>query len=194
MLPIYSIRIDSEETGIDKISLVENPAVDSNFLAFNNNVKQVMFSAKEEQQIIVGCLMRADYPIYRNDENGEYYIKFEKDTIKLMAEKLLLDNHQNYINIEHIDNSDVDGINMVQLFIKNDADGISPKGFEQIEDGSLFAVFKVRNQKIWEHIKNGTFKGFSIEGLFDFKDIDKENDEKTLDDILAMLDKINDTK
>lgn len=194
MLPIYSIRIDSEETGIDRISLVENPAVDSNFLAFNNNVKQVMFSAKEEQQIIVGCLMRADYPIYRNDENGEYYIKFEKDTIKLMAEKLLLDNHQNYINIEHIDNSDVDGINMVQLFIKNDADGISPKGFEQIEDGSLFAVFKVRNQKIWEHIKNGTFKGFSIEGLFDFKDIDKENDEKTLDDILAMLDKIIDTK
>lgn len=194
MLPIYSIRIDSEETGIDRISLVENPAVDSNFLAFNNNVKQVMFSAKEEQQIIVGCLMRADYPIYRNDENGEYYIKFEKDTIKLMAEKLLLDNHQNYINIEHIDNSDVNGINMVQLFIKNDADGISPKGFEQIEDGSLFAVFKVRNQKIWEHIKNGTFKGFSIEGLFDFKDIDKENDEKTLDDILAMLDKIIDTK
>lgn len=194
MLPIYSIRIDSEETGIDRISLVENPGVDSNFLAFNNNVKQVMFSAKEEQQIIVGCLMRADYLIYRNDENGEYYIKFEKDTIKLMAEKLLLDNHQNYINIEHIDNSDVDGINMVQLFIKNDADGISPKGFEQIEDGSLFAVFKVRNQKIWEHIKNGTFKGFSIEGLFDFKDIDKENDEKTLDDILAMLDKIIDSK
>lgn len=194
MLPIYSIRIDSEETGIDRISLVENPAVDSNFLAFNNNVKQVMFSAKEEQQIIVGCLMRADYPIYRNDENGEYYIKFEKDTIKLMAEKLLLDNHQNYINIEHIDNSDVDGINMVQLFIKNDADGISPKGFEQIEDGSLFAVFKVRNQKIWENIRNKTFKGFSIQGLFDFKDIDKENDEKTLDDILAMLDKIIDTK
>lgn len=188
MIPIYNVQITDAETGIDRISLVEYPAVESNFLAFSDNKKTVMFSANEEQQMIVGCLMRADFPIYRKDEYGEYYIQFSKDVIKQMAEKLLKDGHQNWVNIEHINNTDVNDVNMVELFIKNTKNGINPKGFEQIEDGSLFAVFKVRNPKIWDYIKNDIFKGFSIEGVFNFAETD--NEDKTLDEIITMLDTI----
>ena len=103
MIPIYKVFIDDAETGIDRISFVQMPAVESNFLAFADNKKQVMFSANEEQQMIMGVLARADYPIYRNDEQlGEYYVQFGKEVIKQMAEKLLADNHQNWINIEHV--------------------------------------------------------------------------------------------
>lgn len=189
-LPIYKIVINDAETGIDRISLVQMPAVESNFLAFAKDKKQVMFSANEEQQMITGVLARADYPIYRYDEQlGEYYVQFGKDVIKEMAEKLLIDGHQNWVNIEHIENSDVDGVYMLEMFIKDTNKGINPTGFDDISDGSLFATFKVRNPKIWEYIKNGTFKGFSIEGLFGFEEA-KSEDEKIYDEILEMLDRI----
>ena len=188
-LPLYNIVIDDAETGIDRISLVEMPAVESNFLAFAKDKKQIMFSANEEQQMITGVLARADYPIYRNDDQlGEYYIQFGKETIKLMAEKVLFDGHQNWVNIEHIENSDVDGVYMIEMFLKDSKKGINPIGFEDISDGSLFATFKVRNTKIWELIKDGTFKGFSIEGLFGFEQVDRE--EQIYNEILDMLDKI----
>jgi hypothetical protein len=188
-LPLYNIVIDDAETGIDRISLVEMPAVESNFLAFAKDKKQIMFSANEEQQMITGVLARADYPIYRYDDQlGEYYIQFGKEVIKEMAEKLLVDGHQNWVNIEHIENSDVDGVYMIEMFLKDSKKGINPIGFEDISDGSLFATFKVRNTKIWELIKDGTFKGFSIEGLFGFEEVDKE--EQIYNEILDMLDKI----
>lgn len=186
-IPIYKVSINDIDEGINRISLVEYPAVESNFLAFADNKKQVMFSANEEQQMITGVLMRCDFPIYRIDNAGEYYIEFDAQVIKEMAEKLLVDSHQNWVNIEHQAGSDVNGVYMVELFIKNTEKGINPKGFETITDGSLFATFKVRNERIWNDIKNGTFKGFSIEGTFYFTE---SND--IYDDILHTLNKIID--
>ena len=193
-IPIYNALIVDTETGIDRISLVQMPAVESNFLAFAKDKKQVMFSANEEQKMITGVLMRADYPIYRNDsELGEYYIQFSKETIKQMAQKLLLDNHQNWVNIEHISNSDVEGVNMVEMYLKDTEKGINPKGFEDISNGSLIATFKVNNPNIWNLIKEGSFLGFSIEGSFAFeKAIDEE--ESIYDEIMAMIDKITKIK
>lgn len=192
MLPIYNIVID-EETGIDRISLVEMPAVESNFLAFAKEKKQVMFSANEEKQMITGVLMRADFPICRYDGHKEYYIQFGKETIRKMAEKLFRDNHQNCINIEHIENSDVDGVYMQEMFIKDTEKGINPKGFEDISNGSLFATFKVHNPNIWELVKNGVFKGFSIEGSFVYQEQVKD-EEKTFNEIMEMLEKIMNKK
>lgn len=190
MLPIYNIVID-EETGIDRISLVEMPAVESNFLAFAKEKKQVMFSANEEKQMITGVIMRADFPIYRYDEHGSYYIQFSKEAIRKMAEKLFRDNHQNCINIAHIENSDVEGVCMQEMFIKDVEKGINPTGFENISNGSLFATFKVHNPKIWELIKNGRFKAFSLEGMFVFEEV---KEEETFNEIMEMLDKIMNKK
>lgn len=195
-LPIYNVIIDDYETGIDRISLVQSPAVECNFLAFAKDKKQMLFNTNEEQQMITGVLMRADYPIYRNDAQlGEYYIQFSKETIKTMAEKLLLDCHQNWVNIEHTENSDIQGVDMVELYIKDSSKGINPVGFDEISDGSLFATFKVRNPLVWECIKNGTFLGFSIEGMFSYEQVVNVDDEQAIyDEILSMLDKISEMK
>ena len=192
-LPIFEIEIVNDRCGIDKISLVEFPAVESNFLAFDKSEKRLLFAVEnEEKRMVTGVLARCNYPIYRKDnEFGEYYIKFGEKVIKQMAEKMLKQNHQNDINIEHQENSDIEGVDMVELFIKNSEKGINPKGFEDISDGSLFATYKINNTKVWEAIKNGTFKGFSIEGLFDFEPTkDEEYEDEIFNDILEMIDAI----
>lgn len=169
-IPIFEATIDSFDEGIMAISLVDYPAVESNFLIFNKldePVKQQFSIIDEDQRIITGVVMRANWPIYRYDEDfGEYYIFYSPDTIKIMAEKMIADNTQNEINIMHDDNKFVEGVNLVELFIKDTAKGISPAGFENIEEGSLFATYKVNNEDIWTEIKNGTFRGFSLQGYF----------------------------
>lgn len=193
MIPIFNIAIESNECGIDRVSLVELPAVQSNFLAFSDEDKQVILSVEsEEKQMVTGVLARCDYPIYRNDEQlGEYFIQFDKTVIEKMAEKMLKQNNQNQVNIEHIPDSDVEGVEMVELFIKDSEKGINPTGFEDIKDGSLFATYHITNNEIWNKVKDGTFKGFSIEGQFDFLKDEKEiDDDAELDEILSLLDKL----
>lgn len=168
-IPVFEAKIISWDEGIANISLVDLPAVESNFLAFDKNKAPLKFAVEnEEQRMILGVLMRADYPIYRySDDMGEYFIKYSKETIQKMSEKLFKDGNQNNVNIMHLANSNVEGVNLIQAFLKDSSKGISPAGFEDIEEGSLFAQFKVENDDIWAAIKDGTFKGFSIEGLFD---------------------------
>ena len=196
-IPIYNAEILDAECGIDRISLVNDPAVDAYFVSFSKDKIQQMFTTNEEQKMITGVVMRCDYPIYRNDEHlGEYYINFSADVIKHMAQKLLRDNNQNNVNIEHMFNSDVEGVEMVELFIKDRNKGKNPIGFEDINDGSLFATFKVDNQDIWQQIKNGTFKGYSLEGLFNYVIPDNntdeviEDEEKLIDDIETLIEQI----
>lgn len=196
-IPIYNAEILNTECGIDRISLVNDPAVDAYFVSFSKDKIQQMFTTNEEQKMITGVVMRCDYPIYRNDEHlGEYYINFSADVIKQMAQKLLRDNNQNNVNIEHMFNSDVEGVEMVELFIKDRNKGKNPTGFEDINDGSLFATFKVDNQDIWQQIKNGTFKGYSLEGFFNYVIPDNntdevvEDEEKLIDDIETLIEQI----
>lgn len=166
-IPIYKAIVDdTENTGMICISLVDDPAVESNWLAFKNENKLEFSVLNEEQHIIRGVICRADFPIYRRTELGyEYYIEYDKDTIKKMAQKYLKNGLQNQIDTMHNYQME-DGVEMVQWFIKDVENGINPKGFDDIEDGSLFAEFKVENEDIWTEIKEGTFKGFSLAGMF----------------------------
>ena len=168
-IPVYDAMILDEESGMLKISLVDDPAVMSNFQAFDSHKKMLMYEvADEEKRLVRGVVMRADFPIFRRDkEMGEYYIIYKADTIRQMAEKYLVENRQNNVNLMHAADSDVDGVQMVQFFIKDTSAGVAPANFEEIADGSLFGEFHVTNDEVWEQIKDGTYKGFSLEGIFD---------------------------
>ena len=168
-IPVFEAYIDNIDCGIYKISLVDLPAVESDFVYFNKQDKVMKFNIEnEEQRMVPGVIMRANFNIYRYDEEfGEYYIKYSPETIKIMAEKMMSDGTFNNINIMHMDGTDVEGVNMVELFIKDTEKGINPANFDDIENGSLFATYKINNDVIWDEIKNGTFRGFSLEGIFD---------------------------
>lgn len=173
-IPVFEAYIDNLECGIYKISLVDLPAVESDFVYFNKQDKVMKFNIEdEEQRMVTGVIMRANFNIYRYDEEfGEYYIKYSPETIKIMAEKMMSDGTFNNINIMHMDGTDVEGINLVELFIKDTEKGINPSNFDDIENGSLFATYKINNDMIWNEIKNGTFRGFSLEGIFDIDKVE----------------------
>lgn len=181
-IPIYKALITDSTEGIYKISLVDYPAVESNWVAFKDVDKtyQMYTIENEEERMICGVVMRCGQLIYRRDGDFEYYITYDADTIKLMAEKLMVDNAQNNINLMHTEGSDVDGVNLVQLFIKDTEKGINPVGFEEIENGSLFAQYKVENDEVWAAIKDGTFKGFSLEGLFTVEKVKNKEQKNSL--------------
>ena len=173
-LPLYEDTIFDENCGMLRISLVDLPAVDSDFQKFGKAVRVVM--ASEEQRLILGVVMRANYPIYRVDEErGEYYTMFSAETIRTMAEKYLAENRQNRVNLMHC-GEEMRGVYMNQMFIKDSEKGIAPAGFEEIEDGSLFMEFHVEDQDIWRWIKEGILRGFSLEGFFGVEETySKEN-------------------
>ena len=171
-----------------RISLVDLPAVESDFQKFGKVALVKM--ADEERRLIVGCVMRADFPIYRRDsERGEYYTRFSKETIRTMAEKYLAENRQNRVNLMH-GGEEVRGVQMVQLFIKDTERGIAPSGFEDIEEGSLFAEFKIHDENIWNWIREGILRGFSLEGFFTVEESITEDMKINFDKVKAMLAKI----
>lgn len=185
-LPIYKAIVNSEDSGMVTISLVDFPATESDFLAFDKQKEMVKFSIEnEEKRLVRGLVMAADLLIYRYSPSfGEYYIEYDAPTIRAMAEKYLKDGFQNNVDLMH-DGNLVEGVNMVQFFIKDSVNGINPKGFEEYADGSLFAEFHINNDSVWEQVKKGNFKGFSLEGFFDieptgeqFKEQQNNNDNK----------------
>lgn len=166
-LPVFKAVIEDEQDGMKRMSLVSSPAVEYGFLKFSTERQPVRLSVHdEERRLIYGVLARADMPIYRSDAMGEYFIVFSRDAIRMMAEKYIAEGRANMFNLQHEDGSEVEGVCMVQWFIKDTARGIAPAEFPDVEDGSLFGEFHVLNDDVWEGIKRGDFRGFSLEGFF----------------------------
>jgi hypothetical protein len=188
--PVFVAGMETDACGMLKVSLVDYPAVEKNFLAFDKQEKVELYAVQDEdKQIVRGVLMRANYPIFRKDkELGEYFIIYKPETIREMAEQYLKDGRSSNVNLMHEDGSDVEGVDMVQMFIKDSAAGVNPSGFEEIEDGSLFAEFHVNNPDVWASIKAGTYKGFSIETL---NTIEEENAVISTEKIQDVLDWLN---
>lgn len=172
-LPVFEGLIADGNCGMSCISLVDYPAVEKDFLAFDKDKQVIKFAVEDtEKRIVAGVVMRANYPIYRSDSNGEYWIMFTPNTIRTMAEKYLNDGMQNQFSCQH-DGNPVEGVKMVQWYIKDTAKGINPVGFEEIEDGSLFGEFKVENDEVWNRIKDGELKGFSVEVMMEIQPVEQ---------------------
>lgn len=169
MKKLYDISIDPTdfETGLNAISLVENPAVEVDFLAFAKDEPAVLQFADEERHIITGIALLADTPIYRiAPDKTEYYVRFTKDCIRQLVEKYFKFGLTNSVNIEHKDNQFVDGVTMLESYIIDKERGICPSEFASAPDGSWVVSYKVNNLDVWNKIKSGEVKGFSVQGLF----------------------------
>lgn len=189
-LPLYEAKIDmnDEETGIYCISLVDLPATESNFLAFDAQKELLKYSVQnEEQHKVFGLVMAADTPIYRRNADGyEYYITYSRETIAQMAEKVFKQGNQNNVDTQH--NFELEnGITMCEMFIKDTEKGITPKGYEDYADGSLFATFHIENDDVWNGIKDGSYKGFSLAGVFNIDEIELNKQNKIENKIMSKL-------
>lgn len=168
-LPIYKLVIkdEDENMGVNFVALVDEPAIQRNFFAFDN---QMRFAADKERRIITGALMIADMPIYRrNEKMGEFYVVFDKQQIEKIAQRFMKNGYNDNVNKMHDAQQTVEGVYMYESFITDSQRGIlAPRGFESTPEGTWFGSYKVDNDEVWnEFIKTGEFKGFSVEGTFD---------------------------
>jgi hypothetical protein len=189
-LPVYKLDINEwdEETGIEFVSLVESPAIQKDFLAFSET--PIKFAIQdEEKRIVTGAAMIADLPIYRRDDvRGEYYVVFDKESIFKIAKKWARGNKYDAVNTHHR-TPIMDGVSLFESYIIDRKRGVMPpKGFDEVADGSWFVSYLVDNDDVWARVKEGEFKGFSVEGVFDFPE---EKDEQILEALKEVLSKWN---
>ena len=192
-IPIFEAVMEGNDTGIFAISLVEDPATEVVWQTFSKAKEKQTFKFSidsEEKHNILAPIMVADMLIYRYDDNfGEYYIKYGKDVLEKMSRKMLKQGMQNNIDIEHDGNYlNVGDVELMEVFIKNSELGINPKGFEDVNEGSLFGKFHVNNIEVWEKIKKGEVKGLSLFGFFDVKPQAETNEDiKEIENLLSKI-------
>jgi hypothetical protein len=142
----------------------------------------------EEKRIVSGPIMVANLPIYRfNEEMGDHYIVFLPETIETIVQRFAKENRNGQANIMH-DGVQVDGVFLFESFIIDDRKP-TPVGFDKLPNGSWFGSFKVENDEVWQRVKSGEFTGFSVEGLFSYKDTEDvpDKDEELLAKLLNVL-------
>lgn len=191
-LPIYKLLIVEDPTsdvGVDFVALVDRPAIEKQFLAFSDKSRFAIQS--DEQRIISGALMLADTPIYRQDQKGEYYVVFDADTIKKIVLKFFKNGYQHNVNLMHEEGMKVDGLTMFESWISDKSRGVLPmQGFEDVPDGSWFGSFKVENDAVWQLVKDGKVKGFSVEGIFNYSELKMTEEEKLMEEIFKILSQV----
>lgn len=181
-MKIVELIIDptDEQSGIDAISLVETPAIESNFIALSKQKHELYLKEiNAEKKILMGAALIPDKSIYRrNEKNEEYYIYFSQDTVRKASELFFKkSNHQN-ATLKHKDK--INGMTIVESWIVEDSkkDKTALYGLD-VPVGTWMVSAKIDDEELYNKAKSGEIKGFSIEGYFaDRYDMSKD-DKKT---------------
>lgn len=176
--PIFLVNIGDDMDGITTISLVDRPAMELGMVCFNEETQK--FSIQDEMKHnIVSCIVRCDYPILRTDGEGKpFYIVFNRETSEKLCQKLMSNGYQQNISLNH-NGKLIDGIQLQEVFIKDTAKGINPAGFEDAADGSLFGVYHITDEALWQECLDGKFGGVSLESNVRLEYFNKINKNKS---------------
>ncbi len=170
-LPVYEIVIDPEDnTGIRFVSIVQDPAIELKgmyFSEFTDNQidKNFQFSVNKDSQMIVGPALVPNFKIYREDEQGEYYLFFTPNVIKTMVDKFNANNPSGKINFNH--SNQMISANIVGSWIVADSmyDKSKFYGFD-LPVGAWFIEVHVDDPSFWkDQVKENGFYSFSVEGI-----------------------------
>jgi len=160
------IEEDSLDSGIQAISIVENPAIEEDFVALSAK-KIELAEVNAEKRILMGPALIPDKKIYRRNELGdEYYIFFSEDTVRKASQLFLSRGNQNNSTLEH--EYQLKGMSVVESWIVEDEKKDKSALYNlNMPKGTWMVSVKVNNEEVWEEfVKTGRVKGFSIEGYF----------------------------
>tara|TARA_R100001198_G_C5237929_1_gene215532 strand:+ start:122 stop:1291 length:1170 start_codon:yes stop_codon:yes gene_type:complete len=174
---------EDQDIGIEAISVVENPAIEEDFIALKSQEFKLA-EVDKEKRILMGALLIPNKPIYRRNGEDEYYIYFSKDTVLKASQMYLMQGKQNNSTLEH--QYEINGLSLVESWIVEDkVHDKSVKYGMDLPLGTWVGAVKVNNDKIWtEFVKTGKVKGFSIEGYFADK---MERPKESIKDELAKI-------
>lgn len=162
--PIFDIIVEyDDETGMLRNSFVQNPAVEYERFAFSK-LDEFKFEGNDIEQKFMSVSLLANTPILRkNDKGEEFYVKFPKETIKKIVNKLVMQNKINEISFQHNENQIIEGVYLVEHFFSEKGRVESPL-FSSVPDGSWITTYWVENKDQYLELKNNPeFRGFSIE-------------------------------
>ena len=186
----YTVGLDSETYAI---SLVEEPAIEEDFIALSKQDEKVeMQFSEDEKHLVYGAVLVPDKDIYRNNGEQEFYISFTKESIEKMSQEFLKEYRQREITLDHEDAASE--VCVVESWLK--ADQFKDKSValglnDQLPVGTWFCAMKVNNIDTWERIKAGELKGFSVESFIQLEEFSKTNNkDMTETNDLEMFDKI----
>lgn len=191
-MKIIELIIDEtdETSGIEAISLVEQPAIESNFVALNK--QEIMLKEVDsEKKILMGPALIPDKSIYRRNDNGdEYYIYFSQQTVRKASELFFKKSNHKNATFEHKDK--INGVTFVESWIveNKEKDKTALYGMD-VPVGTWMVSAKIDDKDLYEKAKSGEVKGFSIEGYFadkyEMAEIEKKNQEtiQKLKDLLS---------
>lgn len=186
MNEIVEMFIDEEEDlgGINAISLVENPAIESDFITLSKEVKLV--EVDKDKRILLGAALIPDKAILRVKEGKEFHIFFSKDTVRKGSELFLKKGNQKESTLEH--ETKLSGITVVESWIVEDVEKDKSAFYGlSVPVGTWMVSMKVDNEEIYQKAKDGVIKGFSIEGFFADKAIKQSKDESILEQIKKII-------
>lgn len=163
---LYEVRPDSL---VYAISLVEFPAIDSNFVLLSEEKPIQVCLEQDEKQMVFGAVLIPDKPIYRCNQEEEYYIRFPKETIEVLAHEYLQNDNIYSFTQHHKENAD--GVSVIESWVKTSNNDKSVDLGIDAPIGTWFVGAKIDNEEIWQGIKDGSMKGFSVESFLNFDEI-----------------------
>ena len=180
---------ENEVTGIEAVSIVESPAIESNFLALSNQEIKLA-KVDEEKQILMGAALIPNKPIYRTNNEEEFYVYFSADTVRKASELFFKNGNQNNATLEH--KLAVNDLTVVESWIVENKEKDKSALYDlDVPVGTWMISMKVNNSEIWnDFVKTGKVKGFSIEGYFADKatiQASKDTSETKLEEIKELL-------
>jgi len=167
MEKIIELIIDEENeiSGIEAISVVENPAIEEDFIALKEHKDIKLAEVDAEQRILMGPALIPNKKIFRKGEEDDYYIYFSEDTVRKASELFFIKRKHQNSTFEH--SFELSDMSVVESWLIEDPknDKASAYGFD-LPKGTWMVSMKVLNDDVWRAVKEGEVKGFSIEGYF----------------------------
>jgi hypothetical protein len=166
-MKIIELILDDKDTemGVYAVSVVDEPAIEENFVALNKHSIELA-TIDKEKKLLMGPALIPNKQIYRkNSKHGEFYIYFSEETVRKASEMFFTNGHQNSATYEH--DKQIDGMTVVESWIIDDSKSDKSRLYNfDLPVGTWMISMKVNNDQIWNDVKDGKVKGFSIEGYF----------------------------
>lgn len=176
-------EIDPEDkiTGVKAMSLVDEPAMESEFIAFSKDKPQyIELKIQGYKQVVAGMALIPEKDILRQTADGEKYLAyFTKESIEKIRDKFHKEMMTSEVNVDHSQQDFIDAY-LIESFIVDSAERMADLASRGIKDpviGAWFVAYKIEDEQTFKRVLAGELRGFSVE-IFVHKmfKVSREND------------------
>jgi len=185
-LPVYEMIINEEDNnGVFAISLVDKPAIESDFVKLSEEIKMKI---DDKKGVVTGAVLIPNKKIYQTDKNGNgFEIFFSKETIEQLAMDYLKSHRQDNVTLQHEEVAEDIYVYESWIVADTEQDKSTSLGFN-FPIGTWVVSMKVDNDDIEKGLDEGELNGFSIEGILSktiTKLMKKKTDEEIIEEIIT---------